>query len=65
VGVVETKLSQMILDRQLEGILDQGSGCLELFDAPKPDPVYAASLSLIAESGRVVDALYTKAQKLV
>jgi len=41
---VERKLSQMILDKQLHGILDQGTGCLELFDEAQADKTYEVAL---------------------
>ncbi|EDQ84550.1 uncharacterized protein MONBRDRAFT_12666 [Monosiga brevicollis MX1] len=37
VADVEKKLSQMILDGQLHGILDQGTGCLEIFEPETKD----------------------------
>ena len=44
---VESKLSQMILDGKFEGILDQGSGCLVVFDEQPPETMYKATLETI------------------
>ena len=64
-GEVETKLSQMILDRKFEGILDQGAGCLIVYDDSAPNTVYKATLETIANMDRVVDSLMAKSSKIV
>jgi 26S proteasome regulatory subunit N6 len=61
---IERKLSLMILDKKLAGILDQGTGCLIVFDDPTTDSTYSSSLATISEMGKVVDSLYNKASKL-
>eukprot|EP00123_Amoebidium_parasiticum_P022227 comp8264_c0_seq1/m.3684 comp8264_c0_seq1/g.3684 ORF comp8264_c0_seq1/g.3684 comp8264_c0_seq1/m.3684 type:complete len:424 (-) comp8264_c0_seq1:82-1353(-) len=62
--VVEDKLSKMILDKKFVGILDQGAGCLNVYDATEEDEAYNSSLEMMASLGKVVDSLYQKAQKL-
>merc|ERR1712179_26665 len=64
VDQVEKKLSQMILDRKLSGILDQGDDVLILFEPTTTDSTYEASLETIQNLGKVVDTLYQKAKKL-
>jgi len=61
---VERKLSQMILDQKLNGILDQGSGVLIIFEEVPKDTTYENTLEVIGQMGKVVDALYKKAQSL-
>ncbi|VDO92414.1 unnamed protein product [Soboliphyme baturini] len=61
---VEKKLSQMILDEKLHGILDQGEGILIIFDDVTVDKTYAAAIDTIHELNHVVDSLYRKAKKL-
>ncbi|XP_064461622.1 26S proteasome non-ATPase regulatory subunit 11-like isoform X2 [Ornithodoros turicata] len=61
---VEKKLSQMILDKKFNGILDQGSGVLIIFEKTMVDKTYEAALETIQSMGRVVDSLYQKAKKL-
>ena len=62
---VEMKLSQMILDRKFEGILDQGSGCLIVFDDPKAETMYKAALDTVSNMERVVDSLMSKSTKVM
>ncbi|EGF80208.1 hypothetical protein BATDEDRAFT_16672 [Batrachochytrium dendrobatidis JAM81] len=61
---VEAKLSQMILDKVFLGILDQGAGCLEVFEEQPADKTYDATLETIKHVGHVVESLYKKAGKL-
>jgi len=61
---VERKLSQMILDQKLKGILDQGAGVLVIFDDKPADKTYENTLEIIQRMGGVVDALYNKAKLL-
>ncbi|KAI8913050.1 hypothetical protein PhCBS80983_g03940 [Powellomyces hirtus] len=63
-STVETKLSQMILDKVFYGILDQGAGCLEVFDETEADKTYEATLDTIKNMGNVVESLYEKAAQL-
>ncbi|GMM37319.1 proteasome regulatory particle lid subunit [Saccharomycopsis crataegensis] len=62
--LIESKLSQMILDGVFYGVLDQGNGWLYIYDEPKKDPNYDHGLSLVQEMNTVVDLLYEKASSL-
>ncbi|XP_057434643.1 26S proteasome non-ATPase regulatory subunit 11 homolog [Lotus japonicus] len=62
---VERKLSQMILDKKFAGTLDQGAGCLIIFDDPKTDAIYPATLETISNIGKVVDSLYVRSAKIM
>ena len=55
----------MILDKKFQGTLDQGAGCLEVFDAPTHDRVYPPSIEVLESMGRVVDTLFTRSHKIV
>lgn len=61
---IEKKLSQMILDKKFDGILDQGEGVLIIFENTEVDKTFEAALETIQHMGKVVDSLYHKAQKL-
>lgn len=54
----------MILDKVITGTLDQGTGCLELFEAPKEDQVYVAALDTFRNTSRVVDVLFARSEKI-
>jgi len=61
---VEKKLSNMILDHTFDGILDQGSGTLIVYNDPHLDKTYPTSLETIQTLSKIVDGLYEKAGKL-
>lgn len=61
---VEQKLSQMILDKVLHGVLDQQRGILLVYDEPAPDNTYSAAIDTLEQVGKVVDSLYTKTVKI-
>ncbi|KAI4593245.1 26S proteasome regulatory subunit rpn6 [Pestalotiopsis sp. 9143b] len=56
---IERKLSQMILDKVIIGVLDQGAGCLIIFDESQRDESYDAALTTLDKLSNVVDLLYT------
>ena len=56
---VERKLSQMILDKVIIGVLDQGAGCLIVYDEAERDRGYDAALETIERLSHVVDVLFT------
>lgn len=62
---VERKLSQMILDKVIIGVLDQGAGCLIIFDESERDQGYDAALETIEKLNNVVDVLYTNQATLL
>ncbi|KAG8988007.1 26S proteasome regulatory subunit rpn6 [Tulasnella sp. 427] len=61
---VEAKLSQMILDKILSGVLDQGRGCLIIFDPQEEDALYGDAIKTIVQVGKVVDSLYAKTLRI-
>ena len=62
--VIESKLSQMILDKKFRGIINQGTGELIVFDDPEPDTTYEASIGLLDDMGHVVDSLLRRTEHL-
>merc|ERR1719387_1112264 len=65
VNVVETKLSQMILDKVFSGTLDQGTGGLIIFEDPSIDQAYKSAVETFQTLDNVVDALMDRSQKIV
>ncbi|TPP58366.1 26S proteasome non ATPase regulatory subunit [Fasciola gigantica] len=61
---VEKKLSQMILDNEHNGILDQGSGVLVLREPQCEGKDYPLALSAVQSLNGIVDMLFQKTTKL-
>jgi len=64
VDIIHKKLSQMILDKKFKGILDQGNGCLIVFDEIAEDKTYQNAVQSIANMDKVCYQLGEKATKL-
>lgn len=62
--VIENKLSNMILDGVISGVIDQGNGWLIIFDELKDDKIYELGLDVIKNMSDVVNSLYEKASVL-
>jgi 26S proteasome regulatory subunit N6 len=61
---VEKKLSQMILDKKLKGILDQGNGTLIVYDKSEVDGTYGHAADVVANMELVVASLFNRAKKI-
>jgi 26S proteasome regulatory subunit N6 len=61
---VEKKLSQMILDKKFQGILDQETGVLIIFLKESRDETFDDVIETVSAMNAVVDRLYQAAKKL-
>lgn len=61
---VEKKLSQMILDGKLNGILDQGKGQLIVYEELEKDQAMEKGLQVIANMDNVVTSLFERSRAL-
>ena len=55
----------LMLARACAGILDQGTGCLEVFEEVAENQAYPAAMDVIQNMGTVVDALFDRSRRLV
>lgn len=61
---VSRRLSHMILDKKLLGILDQGAGTIILYDAEEEDETFTSALDTLETLEEVIDQLMYRAQSL-
>merc|ERR1712087_971628 len=64
VGTIQSKLSQMILDKKFNGILDQGTGAIIVFDEEPTNSIYSNAIASIGQLNGAVDQLFEKAKQL-
>ena len=57
---IEHKISQMILDDELHGILDQNMGVLIIFEGESDDLLYHTSIDTMKKLEVVVNSLFQK-----
>ena len=53
----------MILDKEFKGVLDQGAGCLVIFEETDDDETYETALSTLKQISHVVDSLYQQVRR--
>ena len=63
-GQVERKLSQMILDGKLVGIIDQGKGYLLVYEESEKDVAMEKGLQVLANMDAVVTSLFERSKQL-
>lgn len=61
---IESKLSNMILDGLISGVIDQGNGWLIIYEEQKADKIYELGLDVVKNMTQVVNSLYEKASVL-
>lgn len=61
---IQNKLSEMILDKKFDGTLDQGNGCLVIFEEDKCDKLYENALDAMNNLSTVAEKLFEKAKTL-
>lgn len=61
---VQQKLSEMILDQKIEGTLDQGRGCLIMFEESEDNNAFEYSIDTFSKLSNVVDALFERTKQL-
>lgn len=61
---VESKLSQMVLDKKFAGTLDAGKGQLIVYESNAKDKAYESALTAVGNLGQVVEVLHKRAEKL-
>lgn len=55
----------MILDKEFKGVLDQGAGCLVIFDETEDDETYETAHSTLKQISHVVDSLYQQVRRAI
>lgn len=57
------KLSEMILDENIKGTLDQGRNCLIVFQEPESTEIFENAIETFQNLDGVIDSLYEKTQQ--
>uniref|UniRef100_A0A7S3J6W6 PCI domain-containing protein n=1 Tax=Euplotes harpa TaxID=151035 RepID=A0A7S3J6W6_9SPIT len=61
---IQQKLSEMILDEKIEGTLDQGRGCLTMFEEVEDNKAFDHTIEIFEKLSHVIDAFYDKTKQV-